>query len=428
LLLLVYFKSSNEILACLRSIPHNRAPINALDDDCLLNMFLLYRPALLGGDEDLNERIILGKKWHRERWWYKLAHVCPRWRRLILQSPSHLGLCLLFTHGTLVADMLAHSPPFPLLIDYDDINSCDRKGIMLALLHRDRVCRIRLMGSIPILEWLIVILEDEFPMLEYLCISPEDNTTLRIPRAFRAPQLRRLVLTNLAFPIGSPQLSAAAGLATLPNLRSFGFGGVTTYSEAFLSRITAPCLEVLQVVFFKQLTFSVSCLLQFMISSEKLRLRSAILSFDGWGASLWVYPFATTWSPTFALRFSSRHQLSTAAQIFNVLRLVFASVVNLALEYEGHRSSTQSQNQANRALWRMMLLRSFNNVKNLHVHLSFVKELFPSSLFDNGELPMDPLPGLKKLTYSRRSNTGGAFRKFIYTRRNAGHPVVHQTD
>ena len=340
------------------------------------------------------------------------------------------------------------------------------------------------MGSIPILEWLIVVLDDEFPMLEYLCISPEDNTTLRIPRAFRAPQLRRLVLTNLAFPIGSPQLSAAAGLttlsltkihssayfppnellkrvslmphletlmidfhsplpnndveqellymqnaphATLANLRSFGFGGVTTYSEAFLSRMTAPRLEVLQVVFFKQLTFSVSCLLQFMTSSEKLRLRSAILSFDGWGGSLWVYPFATTGSPTFALRFSSRHQLSTAAQIFNVLRPVFASVVDLALEYEGHRSSTQSQNQANRALWRV-LLRSFNNVKNLHVHLSFVKELSPSSLFDNEELPMDLLPGLKKLTYSRRSNTGGAFRKFIYTRRNAGHPVAHQTD
>jgi len=294
--------------------------------------------------------------------------------------------------------MLAHSPPFPLLIDYDDINySCDRKGIMLALLHRDRVRRIRLMGSIPILEWLVIVLDDEFPMLEYLCISPEDNTTLRIPRAYQAPQLRRLVLTNLAFPIGSPQLSDAARLTTLsltrihpsayfppnellkrvsliphletlmidfhsplpddverellhmqntphvtlPNLRSFGFGGVTTYSEAFLSQITAPRLEVLQVMFFKQLTFSVSCLLQFMTSSEKLMMRSAVLSFDGWGASLWVYPFATPGLPTFALRFSSRHQLSTAAQIFNILSPVFASVVDLALEYEGHMSSTQ---------------------------------------------------------------------------------------
>jgi len=379
--------------------------------------------------------------------------------------------------------MLAHSPSFPLVIDYHDIDSRDRKGIMLALLHRDRVRRIRLMGSIPILEWLVVVLDDEFPMLEYLCISPEDNTTLRIPRAFQAPQLRRLVLTNLAFPIGSPQLSAAVGLTTLsltrihqsayfppnellrkvsliphletlmidfhpplpnhdveqellhmqnmthvtlPNLRSFGFGGVTAYSEAFLSRITAPHLEVLQVVFFKQLSLSVSCLLQFMTSSEKLRLKSAVMSFDGWGASLWVYPFATTGLPTFALRFSSRHQLSTAAQIFNVLRPVFASVEDLALEYEGHWSSTQWQNQANRTLWRI-LLRSFDNVKNLRVQLSFVKELSPSSLFDNGELPMDILPRLKELTYSRSGNTGGAFRRFVYTRRNAGHPVAHRT-
>ncbi|KAI0276410.1 hypothetical protein BGY98DRAFT_986246, partial [Russula aff. rugulosa BPL654] len=50
--------------------------------------------------------------WVEERWWYRLAHVCQRWRNLILGSATYLGLCLVCTYGTPVADMLAHSPPF----------------------------------------------------------------------------------------------------------------------------------------------------------------------------------------------------------------------------------------------------------------------------------------------------------------------------
>ena len=63
------------------------------------------------------------------------------WRNLILGSASYLGLCL-------VADMLAHSPPLPLIIDYDseigDIGAEDEEGIAHALQQRDRVRRIRL--------------------------------------------------------------------------------------------------------------------------------------------------------------------------------------------------------------------------------------------------------------------------------------------
>ena len=57
------------------------ASIHILDDDSLLNMFRLYRPFLLGeDDEDEFDRILGGKKgWDGGRWWYKLAHVCQRW-------------------------------------------------------------------------------------------------------------------------------------------------------------------------------------------------------------------------------------------------------------------------------------------------------------------------------------------------------------
>jgi hypothetical protein len=49
--------------------------------------------------------------------------------------------------------MLAHSPPLPLIIQYDDEDSDltaeDEQGIMFALKHRDRVQRIYLAMPVP---------------------------------------------------------------------------------------------------------------------------------------------------------------------------------------------------------------------------------------------------------------------------------------
>src|ERR1700722_9969361 len=128
------------------------ASIHILDDDSLLNIIYLYRPSLLGEDEDdLNEdsRLTGGNEgWDRERWWYELSHVCQRWRRVILGSASYLGVSLVCTIGTPVADMLAHSPPLPLDIDYrnayHDIAAEDEEGAILALKHYNRVHRVRI--------------------------------------------------------------------------------------------------------------------------------------------------------------------------------------------------------------------------------------------------------------------------------------------
>src|ERR1700761_4506324 len=114
------------------------AAIHILNDDSLLNVFHLYRPFFFSEDQEDSIRLIGGtKQWVGERWWYKLAHVCQRWRNLILGSASHLRLSLLCTEGTPVADMLAHSPPLPLVIDYfdkyDDITAEDEGGMTLAL-------------------------------------------------------------------------------------------------------------------------------------------------------------------------------------------------------------------------------------------------------------------------------------------------------
>src|ERR1700733_11866291 len=111
-------------------------PIHMLNDDTLLNIFSLYPQDIVEGYED----VVSWPEWDKARWWYKLVHACRRWRYLILSSPVRLGLHLVCTYGTPVADMLAHSPPLPLIINYLDTNRDasveDEEAILLALQNR----------------------------------------------------------------------------------------------------------------------------------------------------------------------------------------------------------------------------------------------------------------------------------------------------
>src|SRR5947208_13108168 len=107
------------VFICLKSTRDrpSRTPIHILDDNSLLNIFYLYRQLF---SDDLEDEIGIfgGYEWEYEDWWYELVHVCRRWRYLVLGSATHLSLCLRCTQGTPVADILAHSPPLPIIIDH----------------------------------------------------------------------------------------------------------------------------------------------------------------------------------------------------------------------------------------------------------------------------------------------------------------------
>ena len=213
------------------------ASIHILDDDSLLHVFFLYRPFLLGEDQDDTARLWGGRGgWVRGRWWYELAHVCRRWRTIILGSASYLDLSLVCTNGTPVADMLAHSPPLPLVVDYlenadkPDITAEDEEGIILALTgkQRDRVCRVRLCVSFTKLQRIIVVMDDEYQNLEYLIIMHRDkdnNVVSVFPETLQAPHLRHVALKGFALPMGSRFLTTAVGLVTL----CLGMDNLSTY-------------------------------------------------------------------------------------------------------------------------------------------------------------------------------------------------------
>ncbi len=234
--------------------------IHILDDDSLLNVFFFCRPVIL--DESMADprQILGGGEWHRERWWYRVVQVCHRWRCLILEHAFNLRISLVCARGTPVADMLAHSPPLPLIIDHldqhDDVTAEDEEGIVYALQHRDRVRRIRLLKPIPVLERLIITLDGEYPILECLLIEHQlfqrpvtwRNRNLNLPETFRAPHLRHLVLMNFVIPIGSPLLVTMGNLATL----SLNMIPLSAYfhPNALLQRLSLmPQLEIFGITF-----------------------------------------------------------------------------------------------------------------------------------------------------------------------------------
>jgi hypothetical protein len=187
----------------------NRTPItsiNVFSDDLLLKIFYHCRPVLSdehGADDNLNSE---RREWANERWWYKLAHVCRKWRDLVLASASHLRLCLLCTYGTPVADMLRYPPPLPLIIDYGnedrEVTAQDEEGILLALRRRRRVRCIRLWMCAPSLRRLLATMDGEFQTLENLYVKPltNDSNDLALPNTFNAPHIRHFALRNVTYP------------------------------------------------------------------------------------------------------------------------------------------------------------------------------------------------------------------------------------
>ena len=466
--------------------------IHVLDDDSLLHVFYLYRLFLLGEDEKDNARLIGGwKQWVCERWWYTLTHVCKRWRDVILRSASHLGLSLVCTYGTPVADMLALSPLLPLVVDYSgkpgnnrDLTTEDEEGIIFALKQHDRVLRVRLSPPVSSLRKFIAVMDEEYPVLEHLIIVFEDNsTTLMFPESFQAPHLHNLRLQGLALPIGPRLLANAEGLVvlslvmlhpstyfdpntllqwislmsqletlaiyfqfsipnhnvqkqlthtsrhtsiiTLPNLQHFHFHGVSNYLEALVHRITTPQLKDLRIGFSNQLTFSIPCLLQLIAAAENFRSSNAVLAFSDKRVIAGVYPPGPNLCP-FSISVYCWHldwQVSSIAQIFNLLSQMLSAVEFLVLQHDVHTKSSEEHDEVDRTEWRK-LLKPFVNVKTLRIEKGLIKDFTCCFQLEDGEPPLELLPELHELEYSGSDDTGDAFTSFIDARRNAGLPVT----
>jgi hypothetical protein len=384
--------------------------------------------------------------------------------------------------------MLAHSPPLPLVIDYyeDDVTAEEEEAIILALAQRDRVRRIRFYIPVLKLQKLFMAIDGEYPILEYLILvdpSEEKSTVFILSETLQTPRLRHLTV-DCSIPIRSPFLGTAAGLVTLnlafynpstyfqptvllqslslmpqleilligfhfpvpnrdvegqlmrtpimthvtlPNLRSFAFQAISTYSEAVLSRITAPRLENFQVCYLERLTFPVPRLVQFMGRTENLRFDRAEFNFYSERVYVGVNPSETNMpEDAFSINVDCCHldwQVSSVAQISNALSQIFSAVEHLTLAHKFHSQSSEDHNEVDRTEWHK-LLRSFTNVKTLLIEHGLIGELSRCLPLDDGEHPPELLPELQELAYSGRGDADDAFTSFIHARQNAGRPVT----
>jgi hypothetical protein len=444
--------------------PHTTS-IHILDNDSLLHVFNLYRPFLLGEGQHDYARLMGGvDPWVGEHWWYKLAQVCQRWRKLILESSLSLGLSLVCTEGTPVADMLAHSPLLPLVIDYydkhDEITAEDEEGTILALKQRDRVRRIRLWMPPMSVQKLIVTIDEEYPILEYLVIMPpsrtKDNSTIfKLPDTLQAPHLRCLSLSGFALPTGSRLLTTAVGLVmlelvmihpstyfhpntllrwlssmpqlkalvihfsspvpnhtverhrphmpitapvALPNLRYFWFRGIRAYLEAVVPRITAPRLTKLEITFFNQVTFSVPRLLQFMNTTENLRFKSANFEFSYNRVDVEVYPHEEAEMSALHIEVDCWHLDWQVSCMAQIFNSL--SPTFSAVEHLAleHDTHFWSSKEHNEVdhMEFCKLLRPFSNVKTLIIDEGLVEEFCRCLRLD---APLELLSELQELIY-----------------------------
>jgi hypothetical protein len=456
------------------------SPINILNDDVLLNIFHLYR---LADEHDDGFATIF--VWRRQRWWYKLAHICRQWRNVILESPSRLDLHLLCTNGVPVADMLAHSPPLPLTIYYhnaQEITTEDESGILLALSHRDRVRHIYLRHIYfwhpPNVEKFVTAMDGQFPTLERMNIESRTEVFLRV--TFQAPKLRHLRLwTAASLPDGFPFLTTAAGLVTLellnipasyyfppsyiftrlalmlqleklsiifqfptrnhdverqlrqtpdmttlPNLRWLVFRGTVTHLEGLLARISAPSLDKLHVfLIFNQLSFTFPRLLQFMQTSEALRFTAVQVTLGRLAVSLHAVPWKGD-TPLLLQIWCGLHewQVVSAVQFLNTFLPVLSVVEKVTFSYDKCYRSSEWHNNVDRRQWRE-LLRPFAIAKTIHVQDHLVSKIIRSLPSEDGEPPLELLPNLEEVGYSGGSDARDALIRLLNERQVAGRPV-----
>ena len=447
--------------------------IDVLPDESLLDIFDLYRG--------------LTRFFLESMWWTTLAHVCRRWRAIVLASPQRLHLRVLCGPRTPVKTSLDIWPPFPIAVHGNHPHTTDEEGennLVAALEHRDRISDIHIFdpdGSS--MERLVVAMQEPLPALTDIYLCTVHNDSLVLPDAFLggyAPRLRRFTLLRVSFPAFpkfvlhathivflslyeipdswytsvSPEaiatcLAALPDLETLfinfrsppssplqttppprrrsvlPTLKAFRFKGVSEYLEGVISRIDTPHLDKLRIEFFMDLIFDIPQLHGFIGRATRLRpLNPAQLQFSGDAIRIFLGS-----SP-------SRHvlgimceepdwQLSSVTQVCNEHFSLLSQVEQLDIR-ETPSMVLAGKNEVDSSQW-LELFRPFSAVRSLYVSET-LEPLVAAALGElTGERTMEVLPALGNLSLDKPEPSGSArdaVESFIAARQVLDRPIV----
>ena len=488
---------------------HTTVSIDMLNDDVLLVIFDFCRLADKGEVDPTDERdwgcdwqrsswwheltqVCQRWDWDRQHWWHRLTQVCQRWRSLILASSCRLNLHVVCTKGTPMAEKLAYFLHLPLMVIYEFprsemIRPDDERNILISLQRRDHVRRIRLCAATPALQKMIIPLHEEFPLLDSLAIISVKNlghTGVILPRSLRAPNLRHLILKNVAIQTGTPILmtpihlvvlalksiptsthippeyladlleltpqleelsigfhppisdhdvashllvpEAQRAFITLHRLERFQFIGTSSYLEGLLARINAPVLRLFHVRFFAQHSFgALPNLSRFLYTAAELRFRGALVKFQRYSITIEMGDMRSHQANRSPFRLNARGnqfdwQTTLASQICSAIVPVSSVIEELTFTHCTHEPSSVTRSNDNRVKWHK-IFRQFSSIRTLKVPDGLVEELSLHLQPDGDEALLELLPRLQQIVVP--SNAGDAFSAFIDSRRIGSHPV-----
>ena len=383
------------------------------------------------------------------------------------------------THGNPKVEMLDHLPTVPLLLDHwsGDILEQDILWINHILRLHDRVCHIHLVLPPSILDKVVVLLDEHFPILEHLSltfpVTSLSSPPFTLPKAFLAPNLRYLVLPatspprrlrlltstvslvtlelrniqissyfrpgllaarlrslpqlkNLSIAFSTPILHPSTerellgeqgSPVTLPSLEILEFKGVGAYLDSLVAQIRAPFLRSLTVYLFNQIAFGLPHLFHLINVTEAFKPPKARVVFLQDSAHISTEGGAR--GAGFFLNVICKPfdwQIDCVAQICHPLIPALSGVEKLGLG-SFREISADDASGIDDATW-YDLLRSFIGVKELFIPGELLEELSRALQVDEVGLDPEFLPNLWSIVATRN-----LFTSFIDSRQVLGRPV-----
>ena len=422
----------------------------------------------------------------RREVWLTLAHVCRRWRNVLLESPRRLDLRVFCRASTPVRELPDIWPNFPIVVTVSahvlpgDVQVANT---IAALKHNNRVCAICL-WDLPNShsEQVLAAMQQPFPELKHLVLMFTGETALVYPDSFlggSAQRLQSLILYHIPFP-GLPSLllsathlvrlhlwriphsgyissdvmvttlSALTRLESLhidfisprsrptqksrrsqptrvlfPVLTLFQFRGASEYLEDLVAWIDAPLLNSLSVDFFHKLIFDTPQLALFISHTSKSKVfhEAHVGSFY---LSSCITLYSTSGAGNILLYIRSRQpdwQLLSLAQVCSSsFPHVLTPVERLYIE--SFQSLPPPPWQDETSQW-LELLHLFTGAKDVYISPELTPRIGSALQEAVGERVTEVLPSLRTLFLEKipSGSVPEAFGKFVAARQLAGHPI-----
>ena len=245
-----------------RSPKRPKLTINNLPDEILIEVFDFYRQGRFDPSRQWRQGYESNESYYYRCWsieleWFKLIHVCKRWRTVMFMSSSRLNLCFVLTPrngGRMKTIMSRRFPPLPIAIDYNLPHQYpgerDIGRMLAAFKHPNRIRAITLVtGWTTIFDKLFKAAQCPFPALESLELRNSDKA-LKIPTSFLGgsnhQELRTLKLHRVSLSFIVQFLSAAPALTHLSLVIDIGVGPQPAMSPIVCLR-GMPCLRHLDL-------------------------------------------------------------------------------------------------------------------------------------------------------------------------------------